>query len=103
MENQSQDQKHYPAHIQALLGKNERVFNPLRAGKPPHRRFGHVIEIEEGSKPMISTPYRNPKRFKDEIKKAIKEFLEMGHIGPNSHPFTSSIVLVKKKDDTMMM
>jgi hypothetical protein len=37
MENPSQDRKHYPAHIQALLGKNERVFNPLRAGKPPHR------------------------------------------------------------------
>jgi G:T-mismatch repair DNA endonuclease (very short patch repair protein) len=48
MENPSQDRQHYLAHIQALPGKNERVFNPLRASKPPHRRFEHVIEIEEG-------------------------------------------------------
>jgi hypothetical protein len=27
---------------------------------------------------MITTPYRNPKRFKDEIEKGIKESLEMG-------------------------
>jgi hypothetical protein len=52
---------------------------------------------------MITTPYRHPKRFKDEIEKAIKELLEMGNIRPSSSPFTSSIVLVKKKYGTMRM
>jgi hypothetical protein len=27
----------------------------------------------------------------------------MGHIGPRSSPFDSSVVLVKRKDDTMRM
>jgi hypothetical protein len=41
----------------------------------------HVIEIEEGANPVITTPYRNPKKFKDEIEKAIHELLEMGTSG----------------------
>ena len=46
------------------------------------------------------TPYRHPKKHKDEIEKAIKELLEMGHIRPSKSPFISAIVLLKKKDET---
>jgi hypothetical protein len=52
---------------------------------------------------MNTPPYRHPRRFKDEIEKANKEFLAMGHIRPSSNPFTSSVVLVLKKDGTMRM
>jgi hypothetical protein len=52
---------------------------------------------------FITTPYRHPKRFKDEIKKKIKELLDMGHIRPSSSPFASSVVLVKKKYGIMRM
>ena len=52
---------------------------------------------------MIAPPYRHPRRFKDEIEKAIKELLAMGHIRPSSSPFASSIVLVLKNDGTMRM
>jgi hypothetical protein len=52
---------------------------------------------------MITPPYRNPRRFKDEIEKAIKELLSMGHIRPSSSPFASSVVLVLKKDGTTRM
>jgi hypothetical protein len=69
----------------------------------PDRGFEHIIELEEGAKPVITTPYRHPKKFKDEIEKAIKELLDMGHIRPSSSPFASSVVLVKKKDGTMCM
>jgi hypothetical protein len=51
----------------------------------------------------ITTPYRHPKKFKDEIEKAIQQLMEMGHIRPSSSPFSSSMVLVKKKDGTMRM
>jgi hypothetical protein len=54
-------------------------------------------------KPIITAPYRNPKKYKDDIEKAIKELLYMGHIRPSSNPFASSVVLVKKKDETMRM
>ena len=59
--------------------------------------------MEEGVKPMITPPYRHPRRFKDEIEKAIKELLVMGHKRPSDNPFSSSVVLVLKKDGTMRM
>ena len=52
---------------------------------------------------MITPPYRHPRRFKDEIEKAIKELLAMGHIRPSNNPFAYSDVLVLKKDGTMRM
>ena len=42
-------------------------------GRSPDRGFEHTIEMEEGAKPIITTPCRHPKKFKDEIEKAIKE------------------------------
>ena len=79
------------------------MFGEIPPGRPPNRGFEHTIELEEGAKSVITTPYRHPKSFKDEIEKAIKELLAMGHIRPSSSPFESSVVLVKKKDGTMRM
>jgi hypothetical protein len=79
------------------------VFGLIPLGVPPDRGFEHIIELEAGAKPVITTPYRHPKKYKDEIEKAIKELLDMGHIRPSSIPFASSVVLVKKKDQTMRM
>jgi hypothetical protein len=53
--------------IQSLLGKHDKAFGPLPVGRPPDRGFEHVIELEKGSKPMITTPYRHPNKFKNEI------------------------------------
>ena len=72
-------------------------------GIPPHRGFEHTIELELGAKPIITTPYHHPKKFKDEIEQMIQEFLDKGWIHPSSSPFASSMVLVKKKDRTMCM
>ena len=52
---------------------------------------------------MITPPYHHPRRFKGEIEKEIKELLVMGHIRLSNNPFVSSVVLVLKKDGTMMM
>jgi hypothetical protein len=50
---------------------------------------------------MMTPPYHHPRRFKDDIEKAIKELLVMGHMRPSNIPFASSVVLVLKKDGTM--
>jgi hypothetical protein len=42
----------------------------IPVGRPPDRGFEHVIELEGGNL-MITTPYRNPKEFKDKIEKTI--------------------------------
>jgi hypothetical protein len=93
----------YSHDIQRIIDNHNKVFEPIPPGKPPDRGFEHIIELEEGAKPVITTPYRHPKKYKDEIEKAIKELLDMGHIRPSSSPFASSVVLVKKKDGTMRM
>jgi hypothetical protein len=62
-----------------------------------------MIELEAGATPVITAPYRHPKKFKDEIEKAIKELLAMGYIRPNMSPFASSVVLVLKKDGILRM
>jgi hypothetical protein len=71
---------HYSQDIQRILGKHEKVFGKIPLGKPPDKGFEHTIEIEEGANPIITMPYRHPKRFKYEIEKAIKELLDMGHV-----------------------
>jgi hypothetical protein len=75
------------------LGRHQEVFEEIPPGRPPDRGFEHTIELEEGRKPMI----------KDEIEKAIKELLVMGHIRPSNNPFASSVFLVLKKYGTMRM
>jgi hypothetical protein len=78
-------------------------FGPIPPGRPPDRGFEHMIELEARATPVITAPYRHPKKFKDEIEKAIKELLAMGHIRPSRSPFASLVVLVLKKDGTLRM
>jgi hypothetical protein len=92
---------HYTPEIKEIIDKHSKVFGPIQPGVPPDRGFEHIIELKEGAKPIITTPYKHPKKYKDEIEKAIKGLLDMGHIRPSSSPFASSVVLVKKKDGTM--
>jgi hypothetical protein len=100
---QAKGRQHHHVDIQVLLSKHDKVSGQIPPGRPPDRGFEHTIELEKGAKLVITTPYRHPKKFKDEIEKTIKELLEMGHIRPSSSPFASSVVLVKKKDGTMRM
>ena len=79
------------------------MFEGIPTSKPPDRGMKHVIELEEGAKQVIITPYKHWKKYKDEIEKAIKKILEMGHIKPSKSPFTSAVVLVKRRDGTSRM
>jgi hypothetical protein len=99
----SEGREQYHPQIRELLGRYEPVFGPIPPGRPPDRGFEHMIELEAGATPVITAPYRHPKKFKDEIEKAIKELLAMGHIRPSRSPFASSVVLVLKKDGTLRM
>ena len=89
--------------IQPILRRHKKIFSEIPPGLPPKRGFEHSIELEEGTKPIVTTPYRHPHKYKEEIEKTIKELLEMGHIQRSSSPFASSLVLSKKKDETMRM
>ena len=58
--------------IQPILNKHQKVFEEIPLGLPPKRGFEHPIELEEGAKPIITTPYRYPQKYKEEIERTIK-------------------------------
>jgi len=98
-----QEEKPQPKEIQHILDKYHDIFGEMPRGLPPSRGFEHIIELEQGEKPIMITPYQYPKIYKDEIEKTIKELLDMGFVRPSSSPFASSVVLVQKEDGTMRM
>jgi len=77
------------------------VFGEISPGQPLDRGFEHTIELEQGIQAVITTPYRHPKAYQDEIERAIQELLALGHIRPSMSHFASFVVLVKKKDSTL--
>jgi len=68
--------------------------------------LGHTDLVEHEIKLSDSTPFRDPPRhippgMLEEVRENIKEMLDCGAIQPSSSPFSSNIVVVRKKDGTL--
>ena len=66
-----------PRHTELRI-KHYKVFSEIPPGRPPNRGIEHIIELEEGAKPIIITPYRHTKRLTDEIEKPSRNYLLWG-------------------------
>ena len=65
---------------------------------PPAREVNHFIPLKEGMEPINVRPYRYAYFQKEEIENQVQEMLKQGIIRPSTSPFSSSVLLVKKKD-----
>ena len=65
---------------------------------PPHRVQDHAITLKEGTNPINVRPYRYPHSQKNEIERLVQDMLKVGIIQPSVSPFSSPLILVKKKD-----
>ena len=85
------------AVLHPLLQEFHQVLEEPRT-LPPSREFDHRIPLKEGIAPVNVRPYCYAHFQKNEIERQVKEMLAIGLIRPSSSPFSSPILLVKKKD-----
>jgi hypothetical protein len=85
--------------VDEIMEEYRYIFSsPIRV--PTHYQVKHPIDLTPDA-PLPNGPiYHRSLMENDEIKHQIQEFLQKGHIIPNSFPCGSPIVLVQKKYGT---
>lgn len=91
------EQPHLEPQIAKLLESFGSIFT-VPAALPPLRVWDHKIHLPEGTHPMNVRPYRYPYFQKAEIKRQVQEMLLQGVIQTSTSPFSSPVLLVRKKD-----
>nr|GEX51401.1 Ty3/gypsy retrotransposon protein [Tanacetum cinerariifolium] len=86
-------------HIHNLLNEYSHVFySPTSL--PPQRNYDHHIPLAPNTSPVDVRPYHYPHYQKQITTDLITEMLKDGLIKPSHNPYSSSVLLVRKKDGT---
>ncbi|XP_062118280.1 uncharacterized protein LOC133831890 [Humulus lupulus] len=88
-----------PAESIEIIQEFQDVFSEPTT-LPPFRNVDHIIFLEQGSSPVNVRPYRYPYYQKDIIEKLVREMSDWGFIQHSTSPYSSPVLLVKKKDGT---
>lgn len=85
------------ADIQAILDAYPTIFT-TPSSLPPQRSCDHAIPLISGATPVNIRAYRYPPSLKDEIERQVHAMLTQGPIQPSTSPFSSLVLMVRKKD-----
>jgi len=88
--------------IQEVVGEFKDVMHvevPKRL--PSRREVDHAIELETGAKPPAFPPYRMEPSELEELRRQLKELLNVGYIHPSKSPY-GVLVLFRKKHDSSL-
>lgn len=88
-----------PLEIQQLVEDFAELFEVPSDLSPP-RYCDHTIPLVPGAAPFSVRPYQFARHLKDEVEKQVKEMLATVLIQKSSSPFSSLVLLVKKKDNS---
>ena len=83
--------------ILSILDQFGPLFQPPTT-LPPSRSTNHSSHFLPNSPPVNTRPYRYPNFQKQEIESQVSAMLHNGIIRPSTSPFSSPVLLVKKRD-----
>ncbi|XP_038977863.1 uncharacterized protein LOC120108346 [Phoenix dactylifera] len=93
------EMKGVPPRIRSLLEAHQGVLK-VPTTLPPQRSFDHPLRLKNESTPVNVPPYRYAHFQKGEIERQVEEMLKQGLIQHSTSPFSSPVLLVRKKDGT---
>ena len=88
--------------VQTIITQYSHLFSEPSA-LPPPRITDHTIPLAPHASPVKVQPYRYPHSQKHEIEKQVAKLISTGWIQPNTSPFSSPVLLLKKKDGSWRM
>ncbi|RVX02376.1 Retrovirus-related Pol polyprotein from transposon 297 [Vitis vinifera] len=94
-----QNNEELSSDMQAVLEEYSDVF-AAPTSLPPAREIDHKIPLKDGTEAINVRPYRYAYFQETEIENQVQDMLNAGLIRPSTSPFSSPVLLVKKKDGT---
>jgi hypothetical protein len=95
----SQMVQEVPHEVQLLLDVYVELF-VTKVSFPPPRKFSHSIPLISGYRTVNLRQYRYAPALKFEIEHQVQDMLQSGLIQQSNSPFSSPVLLVKKKDNS---
>lgn len=90
------------ASIKALLEEFQDVFQDKLPGLPPQREVTHIIDTGD-AEPINRPPFKMSPLELEELRKQLKELLELRLIRPSTSPWGAPVLFVRKKSGDLRM